>query len=322
MRIFSSIGLNKVFILLGCSSPTIFKHFILFYLDPKVSAVEVAAFFLLYARTIYIQVLCWVVFIFLFHQSVNLKANIFPLSDSWNCSANWIPFLCDILYHATQYCRFKFYLLETLPLCSHCLFASLHNFITIPHVSSYAAWLSTPPSKCRHFRMVFPGSHFLLCAGWRPGWTYLSWHSGEIRSPTCNFLVVALTSSTSASGSRFVHCMHLPSRSPFSSSCHHIIIITSGFPCPYSLPPVTCQFSSILSVAHMSSLFPAHSHLLLSLGQAYQILTWFSRGNLASCLQFYLHPRPWDMACFVTSFFLFKNPIIFLCKLPRVESID
>ena len=202
------------------------------------------------------------------------------------------------------------------------VFASLHNFITIPHVSSYAAWLSPPPSRCRHFRMIFPGSHSLLCAGWWPGCTYLSWRYGKIRSPTCNFLVVALTSSTSASVSPFLNCMHLPSQSPFSSSCHHIIIVTSGFPCPYSLPLVTCQFSSILSVSHMSYLFTAYSHLLLSLGQAYQILTWFSSGSLASCLQFHLHPRPWDMVCFVTSFLLGKNPILLLCKLPRVESID
>ena len=238
----------------------------------------------------------------LFLLSVNLKANIFPLSDSWNYSANWISFLCDILYHATQYCRFKFYLLETRPLYSNCPFASLHNFVTIPHVSSYAAWLSPPPSKCRHFRTVFPGSHSLLCAGWWPGWTYLSWHSGEIHSPTCNFLVVALTSSTSASGPPFLHCMHLPSRSPFSSSCHHIIIITGGFPCPCSLPPVTCQFSSILCSSHVIPV-PCSFSLASVPGAGYQILTWFSRGNLASCLQFYLHTRPWDMVCSVTSFF-------------------
>ena len=250
-----------------------------------------------------------------------MKANIFPLSDSWNYSANWISFLCDILYHATQYCRSKFYLLETRPLYSNCLFASLHNFITIPHVSSYAVWLSPPPSKCRHFRTVFPGSRSLLCAGWWPGCTYLSWHSGEIHSPTCNFLVVPWP------------LPPVPQVHPFSTACifppghlsYHIITSSSSLPVA-SLALILCLWlpasSHQFSVAHMSSLFPAHSHLLLSLGQAYQILTWFSRGNLASCLQFYLHTRPWDMVCFVTSFFLFKNPIILLCKLPRVESID
>lgn len=181
------------------------------------------------------------------------------------------------------------------------VFASLHNFITIPHVSSYAAWLS-PPSN-------------VDTSGWS-SWVPLSslcWLATRLDIPILTLWRVALPLATfwrSPWPLPPVLQFH-----PFSTACifppshlshHHVITSVSspgGFPCPHSLPPVTCQFSSVLSVSHMSYLFTAYSHLLLSLGQAYQILTWFSAAALASCLQFHLHPRPmrYGMLCHIFS---------------------
>lgn len=182
-----------------------------------------------------------------------------------------------------------------------------------------AAWLSPPPSECRHFRMIFPGSPLSsLCwlttrldipilTLWRVIPLATFWRSPWPLPPVLQFHPFST--------------VYLPSQSTFSSSCHHISIVTGGFPCPHSLPPVTCQFSSVLSVSHMSYLFTAYSHLLLSLGQAYQIsdLVFQQQPCFLSAVPSLSH-EIWYALSHLFSWV--ENPILLLCKRPRVESID
>lgn len=141
--------------------------------------------------------------------------------------------------------------------------------------------------------------------------------SGEGSLPTCSFLPWPVCS-PSASISTFLGWIHPPFQSPFSSSCHHIII-TCDFACPYSLPPVTCQFRSGLSV------LPCHLCLLLILtchypGAGSSALALIFHGSFASCL--HVSRRPWlsytplqvisQRPNFAAPFLQFKTPLLFL----------
>lgn len=97
--------------------------------------------------------------------------------------------------------------------------------------------------------MIFPGSHSLLCAGWRPGWTYLSWHYGGVALPL-QLSGGRLDLFHQCFSSPFLSCMHLP---PSHLSHHHVITSVSS---PVaSLPSFSASsylpVLSVLSVSHM-----------------------------------------------------------------------